>query len=307
MPGFRFYIISGWNFCFWWIASWIVPWTVYAGDISVVDDAGNTIILSRPAARIVSLSPHITELLFAAGAGDRLVGVVEYSDFPEAAKAIERIGNHSSIDLERIASLKPDLIIAWESGNPKAAIEKLKQLKYPLFLSEPRSLNDIATSMQRFAELAGTSAMAGSAIKDFHQRYSQLKDRYRTNHVVNVFYEIWYQPLMTVNGKHIISEVIELCGGKNVFGDLSALAPNVSVESVLAKNPEAIIAGTNTGDRLFDWKRWTELEAVRFDNLFHVEWDHINRHSPRILSAVEEVCQALIVARKNIQSNKIAK
>ena len=284
-------------------AGW--PWiTAHAESVSVVDDTRQTVSLTRPAMRIISLSPHITELVFAAGAGGKLVGAVEYSDFPEAAKSIERIGNHSSIDLERISTLKPDLIIAWDSGNPKAAIEKLKQLGYPLFLSEPRSLKDIVTTMHRFSKLANTEAVANKAIDDFEKRYEQIREKYQSNDTVTVFYEIWYQPLMTVGGGHIINEVVETCGGSNVFARLSALAPTVSIESILAANPQVIIGGSNIGDKLFVWQRWPRLDAARYQNLFHVEWDHINRHSPRILNAVVEVCDALNVARQNMQASE---
>ena len=281
------------------------PWfAAHAESVSVVDDSGKTVSLIGPAKRIISLSPHITELVFAAGAGDKLVGTVEYSDFPEAAKSIKRIGNHSSIDLERISTLRPDLIIAWDSGNPKAAIEKLKQLGYPLFLSEPRSLKDIATTMHRFSKLANTEMVANKAIDDFEKRYAQIKEKYQSNDTVTVFYEIWYQPMMTVGGGHIINEVIETCGGSNVFARLSALAPTISIESILAANPQAIIGGSNIGDKLFVWQRWSRLDAARYKNLFHVEWDHINRHSPRILNAVVEVCDALNVARQNMQASE---
>lgn len=270
----------------------------------MIDDAAQVVELSAPAKRIISLSPHITELFFAAGAGEKLVGVVEYSDFPDAAKSIERIGNHSSIDLERISLLKPDLIVAWESGNPKAAIEKIKKLGYPLFLSEPRFLEDIASSMQRFATLAGTEKIANKAVEQFNQDYRKIKKKYSSNNTVSVFYEIWYQPMMTVNGQHIISEVIEICGGKNIFAKLNNLAPHISVESVIAANPQVIIAGNNIGERLYDWNRWSNLSAVKLKNLFHVEWDYINRHSPRILKGVEEVCEAFNVARENIEISR---
>lgn len=279
----------------------------HAEPLSVVDDVGRMVTLEKPAARIISLSPHITELVFAAGAGDRLVGAVEYSDYPEAAKSVERIGNHSSIDLERISVLNPDLIIAWDSGNPKAAIEKLKQLGYPLFLSEPESLNDIATTMQRFSVLANTEVVATPVIKEFEDRLAAIKDKYRTNATVSVFYEIWYQPLMTVNGSHIINEVIEICGGSNVFARLSALAPTISLESILAANPQVIIGGSNIDDKLFAWTRWSRLDAVRYNNIFHVDWDHINRHSPRILDAVVEVCDAFKTARENMRKADLPK
>jgi len=276
--------------------------SVHAQPVSVVDDLGNTITLKNPATRIVSLAPNISELLFAAGAGDKIVGVVEYSDYPEKAKSIERIGNHSGFDLERISVLKPDLIIAWQSGNPKGAIEKLRNIGFTVFMSEPQSLNHIVTSMQRFSTLANTEAVANKAIQKYKQRYAQLKKKYQSASSIRVFYEIWYQPMMTINGNHIINEVIEFCGGKNVFAQLGNLAPTISVESILVENPQAIIAGSNIGVRLFDWKRWLKLDAVRYNNLFHVEWDHINRHSPRILNAVVEVCDALNVARKNIRA-----
>ena len=283
-------------------------WTsARAENISVIDDVGRTVTLSKPAARIISLSPHITELLFAAGAGDKIVGAVEYSDYPQAAKAIERIGNHSSIDLERVSVLKPDLVIAWDSGNPKAAIEKIKQMGYPLFLSEPRLLNDIVTSMQRFSRLANTEAVADPAITAFDQRLTQIRERYRTNAILSVFYEIWYQPMMTVSGQHIINEVIELCGGRNVFARLSALAPTISLESILAANPQVIIGGSNLGDKLSAWHRWSRLDAARFGNIFQVEWDHINRNSPRILDAVVEMCDALNDARENIRKADLPK
>lgn len=278
------------------------PWlTIHAENLSVFDDVGQTVTLSKPATRIISLSPHITELLFAAGAGDRLVGVVEYSDFPEEAKRIERIGNHSSIDLERISVLKPDLIVAWESGNPKSAIEKLANMGYPLFLSEPRTINDIVTTMQRFSVLANTEAVANERIAKFEKRFAKIKQKYQDQTPVTVFYEIWYQPMMTVNGDHIISQVIETCGGQNVFSRLGSLAPAVSAESILAANPQVIIGGSNLGNKLHVWERWARLDAVRYKNLFQVDWNHINRHSPRILDAVVEVCEALKQARQNIE------
>ncbi len=278
-----------------------------ADEIVVRDDLGNTLRLTHPAQRIISLAPHSTELLFAAGAGDKIVGVAEYSDYPPAAKAIRQIGNFSSIDLERISLLKPDLIIAWQSGNPAAAIARLKELGYPLFLSEPRSLNDIPANLLRLAKLAGTEAQAQLAIDTYNKKLQQLKTRYAGKEDVSVFYEIWNQPMMTVNGQHIINEVIEFCGGRNVFAHLNVLAPTVAVEPVLAANPQVIIASSSKGEApewLNDWRQWTALDAVRYDNLFHVDADTINRHTPRILLGIEQVCEALNTARQHMQVNK---
>jgi len=276
---------------------------VAAQDIRVIDDAGTTVVLPRPAQRIISLAPHITELLFAAGAGDKIVGAIEYSDYPEQAKLIERVGNHSTIDLEKISVLKPDIIIAWQSGNPRAAIDKLQQLGYTIFQSEPKSILDIASTMQRFSELTATQQVANQAIVQFQHRYRQLQQRYKNKTPVSVFYEIWNQPMMTVNGRHLINEIIEFCGGRNVFAELDNLAPTVAVEPVLAANPQVIIASSHNGDApqwLDDWKNWPGLDAVRYKNLFFVNWNYINRHSPRIINGIEEVCTALEKARANI-------
>jgi len=278
--------------------------SVSAEEIAVRDDLGNTLRLAQPVQRIISLAPHTTELLFAAGAGGKIVGVAEFSDFPPEAKAIPRIGNFSTIDLERISLLKPDLIIGWHSGNPAAALARLKQLGYAVFLSEPKTLSDIPAALMQLAKLAGTTAQAQPAVDAYQAQLQQLKKRYAGQATLTVFYEIWNQPMMTVNGQHIINEVIEFCGGRNVFAGMTILAPTVAVEPVLAANPQVIIASSTQGrapEWLNDWRQWTALEAVRYDNLFHVDADTINRHTPRILRGVEQICAALNTARRNMK------
>lgn len=274
-----------------------------AEEIRVRDDTGKNIVLARSAQRIISLSPHLTELLFSVGAGNKIVGVVEYSDYPPLAKSIQRVGNHTAIDLERISMLKPDLIVAWQSGNPNSALSSLQQMGYVVFRSEPKTLNDIPTTMLRLSKLAGTGKQAQIAVTDYQSQFEQLRARYVGRKPVTVFYEIWNQPMMTVNGQHIINEVIEFCGGKNVFQTMNILAPTVAVEPVLAANPQVIIASSSNGQApewLNDWRQWITLDAVRYENLFHVNADTINRHTPRILKGVEQVCEALDTARQNI-------
>jgi len=269
-------------------------------EIQVTDDAGHTVVLSQPASRIISLAPDICEMIFAVGAGDKLVGVVSYSDYPTQAKHIERIGDANGFNLERIAMLKPDLIIAWHSGNPKDAIEKLKRLGFPVFEIEPRTVGDIANAMRRFAKLTSTQSTAEPFIVDFEQQFKQLKSQYQGKKKVSVFYEIWNQPLMTINGEHLISEVISICGGDNVFANMSGLAPTVAIEPVLLANPDAIIAGDNMRGKLNDWSIWKNLTAVHYQNMFLVNWDYINRHSPRIVKGIKQVCEALEQARNHM-------
>ena len=270
-------------------------------EVSVVDDTGATIRLAQPARRIVTLAPHMAETLFAAGAGDRLVGAVEFSDYPEAAKKVRRVGGYSRLDLEAIAALKPDLVIAWLSGNAPAHIDKLRALGLPVYVSQPERIEDVASEIERIAILAGSERVGKAEAARLRERLSALQKNYSQRPPVRVFYQIWKQPLATVGGKQIISSVIRLCGGENVFGQLDTLAPVVDVEAVIAANPEVIAASGMDAARpewLDDWKRWPTLTAVARDNLFFVPPDLIQRHTPRLLDGAERLCRQLETARQ---------
>lgn len=271
-----------------------------SAEVLVKDDTGAMVSLAQPARRIVTLAPHLVETLFAAGAGEKLVGTVQFSNYPEEAKKIARIGSYESVDLETVVALKPDLIIAWLSGNSPANIEKLRGLGFPVYVSQVDRIEDVASEIERFGVLAGTSAVGNAAAGRFRQRFAALQERYSKRPPVRTFYQIWKQPLMTVGGKQIISSVIRLCGGENVFEKLEMLAPTVTVEAVIAANPEAIVASGMDESRpewLDDWKRWTSINAVARDNLFFVHPDLIQRHTPRLLDGAERLCQQLETAR----------
>ncbi|MFA6311855.1 MAG: cobalamin-binding protein [Sterolibacterium sp.] len=277
----------------------LVPWLAHA-EILVRDDAGQSVRLAAPARRIVSLAPHITENLYVAGAGALIVGVSEYSDYPEQARKLPRVGNYASLDLEAIVAQKPDLVIAWESGNPASHLAKLKALGLPLFISQPKNLDDIASSIERFGELAGTAAVAREAARAFRTRQATLRSRYADRPPVRTFYQIWNQPLATVNGEQLISKVMRLCGAENIFAGLSQLAPVVTLEAVLAANPEAIVASGMDDARpewLDMWTRWKDLHANARGNLFFVPPDLINRHTPRVLDGAQLLCQHMETAR----------
>ena len=270
-------------------------WSVPAlAVVEVLDDTGQRVALAAPAQRIVSLAPHVTELLFATGAGELVVGTPQYSDYPEAAKNIPRIGGSGGFDLERITALRPDLVVAWQSGNPAWVIERLRELGAVLFLSEPRQLDDIATNMERLGILTGKNASAREASERFRQGHGALQARYSQRSPVTVFYQVWEQPLMTVSGEHLISHVIRLCGGVNVFAELPALVPRVDVEAVLRLRPQAIVAAGATDSRVLDgWRRWSQLDAVRNDHLFLIPFAQIARHGPRVLQGAQRMCAAL--------------
>ncbi len=265
-------------------------------EVNVVDDAGNTISLEHPARRIISLAPHVTEILFAAGAGEYIVGVVNYSDYPVAALKITNIGSHTNFDLEAILALKPDLIVAWKSGNSEEKLNKLRSLGMTVFISEPRKFNDIATNIERLGLLTNTQQTAQRASDEFNQTYNKLKEKYKGVRKVRLFYQIWNQPVMTINGQHLISDVIRLCGGQNVFAALSTLAPKLDIEAVIAADPETIIAngtGNKRPEWLDRWRKWPHLQAVKNEHLYFVPADYMSRHTPRILQGAKILCEIL--------------
>ncbi|AYH45650.1 cobalamin-binding protein [Azoarcus sp. DN11] len=276
-------------------------------ELLIRDDTGHELRLARPAERIVSLAPHVTELLYAAGAGAHVVGAVAYSDFPEAARKLPRVGGYSNVDMEAIAALKPDLVIAWKSGNRDSHLDKLAALGIPVYMSEPRRLEDVAHSLENIGRLAGTDKAARAAADAFRARKAALAERYSQRPRVRMFYQIWNKPLMTINDEHLISDVIRLCGGENVFGGLSELAPTIGVESVLAADPEVIVAsgmGEARPDWLDYWKRWPKLAAIARDNLYFIPPELIQRHTPRILDGATMLCEQLEDARRKRRGAK---
>ena len=293
------------SWCRWLLLLACTVSTVHA-QVAVRDDAGRLVELRAPAQRIVSLAPNITELLYAAGAGSRIVGAVEYSDYPEAARRLPRVGSGAGLDLEAIAARHPDLVIAWQTGNPAWQVEQLRGLGFTVFVTEPRRMEDIAGLLERFGRLAGTSTTADAAAAEYRRHLAQLQARYAGRATVPVFYQILDTSLLTVSGRHLISDVIRLCGGKNVFADLPGITPRVGVEAVLQRNPEAILA---SGDvRLWPewrerWQAWPGLAAARDQNLFLIPPDVIERSSPRILDGAEDVCRALERARASQKSS----
>jgi len=259
-----------------------------------VDDTGHEVTLDAPAERIVSLAPSVTENLFAAGAGGRVVAVVEHSDYPPAARRIPRVGSAQRLDVEGIVGREPDLVIGWASGNPSSSVDRLRELGIPVYMMEAREPLDIARNLEQMGMMSGNQSTAQAAAKEFRERYSNLRTEYEGRDRVSIFYQIWNEPLMTVNGDHLISALIRDCGGENVFSDLRSLAPRIDVEAVLVRDPDGIIAsGSDDGapEWLDEWGRWSQLAAIRGDNVYSIPPDLIQRQTPRILAAMAQLCE----------------
>jgi iron complex transport system substrate-binding protein len=269
-------------------------------EVCVVDDQQRRVCLDKPAQRIIALSPGITEQVYAAGAGDRLVATVSFSDYPEAAKSLPRIGGYNRLDQEAIVALKPDLLIGWGEGNPAEQLSQLESLGFTLYYSEPLEFADIASTIKRIGRLAGSSEHAEVTAERFMAGIAELRERYRDALPVRVFQQIWINPLMTVNGEHLISKATRLCGGENIFADLGQLSASIDVEAVLAADPEAIVAGGMGEENrgwLEDWRKFTGLTAVRRNNLFFVPPSTLQRPTPRLLEGARSLCRHLDAAR----------
>jgi iron complex transport system substrate-binding protein len=269
--------------------------------LKVQDDRGQVVRIDSPVKRIITLTPHLTELVFVAGAGSKLVGVSANSDFPAAARKLPVIGGAGKIDLERIVALKPDLVLAWLSGGQRADVERLETLGIPVIVTEPRHVEDIARQIELIGRVAGTGYEATRAAHQFRNELRLMRTRYADRRPVSVFYQVWHEPLMTINGDHIVSEVIRLCGGRNVFAELPTLAPTVSMEALLAANPDAIIVSGSIANRetlLTEWHDHTRLRAVYAGHVFFSDADLTHRATPRMLEGAKTVCEDLEKVRR---------
>lgn len=271
-----------------------------AQPVSVRDDGGRTLALPQPARRIVALAPNLHELLQAIGAADRVVGVSRHSAPGTASLPV--VGDAHSLNLEAIASLKPDLVLVWQSGTPQRQREALRQLGLPVYESEIRSVETMADTLRRLGSLTGRDATAEAAARRLLQDWQALQTRYRGASPVRVFYQVWDAPLMTFNGRHLVSQAVRACGGVSGFDDLGPLTPIVSREAVLAYNPQLLLTGqSGPGTASLDaWRAWPHLEAVRRGQLVRVDGDALTRMSPGFVPAAAALCGVIDAARQRL-------
>ena len=276
-----------------------------AHGATFVDDASRPFRLDRPARRVVTLAPNLTELVYAVGGGAALVGTVTLSTFPEEARAVPRVGDYQRFDIERILLLKPDLVLAWHHGNPGRELAQLAAAGLPLYHLEPRRLDDVPRALERVGELLGRAEQGHARAVALRSEIAELRRLHRNAESLSVFYQVWSSPLMTLNGRHIVSDVIALCGGRNVFADLPPLVPQLSTESVVAANPQVMLSAREDADAgpalkrgandpaFAAWARYPSLDAVRRNWLYTLPGDLIARQGPRIVDGARAVCAAL--------------
>lgn len=271
-------------------------------SVSVVDDAAQIITLPQPAQRIVALAPNLTELVFEIGVGGRLVGVSRYSDVPDAARKLSVVGDAHALNLEAISALKPDLVLVWQSGTPQRQRDALRQLGLPVFESEIRTVDGMASTLQRLGTLTGHGTQAQQSASALSQQWQALGRQYQGARPVRVFYQVWDVPLMTFNGQHLVSQAIHICGGVSGFDDLAALTPTVNREAVLAFNPQLLLTGDSDPKmaRLAPWRAYSRLDAVKGGQLVRVNGEALTRMSPRFIPAAAELCQAIDRTRKSL-------
>ena len=250
---------------------------------------------AAPAAqRVISLSPHTTELAYAAGLGDQLIAASDYSDYPEAAKSLERVANFRGIKLERIVALKPDLILAWKGGNPPREMTKLEQLGFTIYYSNPATLEDIPRTIEALGRYSAHPEQAERVASEYRNKLAMLKASHRSLRPVRYFYQLSSTPLITVADSSWPSQVFALCGGVNIFADSPAAYPQVSEEQVVVRQPEVIFGSRHADTQTDTWQKWQgKLPAIDNQHVFILQADWINRPTPRTIKAVEQVCGLL--------------
>ncbi|ASJ95717.1 cobalamin-binding protein [Shewanella marisflavi] len=253
---------------------------------------------AAPAKRIIALSPHGVEMLFSIGAGDSVVATTDHADFPDAAKAIPRIGGYYGIQIEKVIELDPDLIVIWGGGNKREDIERLTQLGYPIYNSDPKTLEAVADDLLALGKLTGKEREAERVAEQYLIGLKALSKENRAKAAVRVFYQLWSVPLMTVAKGSWIEQIIEVCHGENVFRDAANEYPQVSLEAVLLKQPQVILQSQDEGNvRGIDWSAWQEIPAVKQRHIYQLDADLLHRAAPRAILGVESLCQALDRAR----------
>lgn len=277
---------------------WLLPLPTSFANASKLQLSENLPITN--AKRIISLAPHLTEMVYSAGAGNKLVGVVDYSDYPESARSKPIIGGYNGINIESIIQLKPDLILTWRSGTRPQDTERLKELQsklgFVIWESDIDTLADIPRLIEQIGHMANTQHTAENNAAKLRQTLNELQSQFSSKKPIQIFYQIWNNPLMTIGKRQFISQAIELCGGKNIFDDLKTLTGSVSIETVILRNPEMLLIG---GRQSFqqewkqNWQKYPQIQAVKNQQIHLLDNNLYQRPTARFINALKPLCQTI--------------
>ncbi|HYA47673.1 MAG TPA: cobalamin-binding protein [Burkholderiales bacterium] len=269
-----------------------------AQAVQLTDDRGATVTLEYPAERIVTLAPHLAEIAFAAGAGAKLVGVSSFSRHPAEAERLPVVASSGRVDIERVIALKPDVVLGWRSGNSPLQLAHLEDLGFRVFVTEVRSVPDIARLMREVGQLAGSAAIADERARIFASEVRDLRESHAGARSIGLFLEVWHRPMLTVNGEHLISDAISICGGRNVFAEAKVLTPHVSNEQLLAARPDAIVTVGYGSETPGAWRGLGSVPAVRDRRIYAIDPDLLLAQGPRFLDGARALCRRLEAARR---------
>ncbi|MBH0057382.1 cobalamin-binding protein [Pseudoalteromonas sp. SWXJZ94C] len=257
--------------------------------------------------RIIALAPHIVENLFAIGAGDNIVGTVDYADYPSEAQSIERIGGYYGISLEKVLALKPDLVIAWKSGNQSEDLAQIERLGIKVYLSNPTTIAGVADELLTFGEFTGKIEQSQQAANAFTQKLNAIIKSQQNKKNITAFYQLWSEPMMTVGKDTWINQLIETCHVSNVFAQSVTDYPQISIENVIVTKPQVIIIPdekSKTPQPVVNWQKWPEVPAVKNDQFISVNADLLHRFTPRMLDGLADMCGKIDASRKQIKSTQ---
>tara|TARA_B100001063_G_scaffold80974_1_gene75352 strand:- start:951 stop:1799 length:849 start_codon:yes stop_codon:yes gene_type:complete len=255
--------------------------------------------------RIVALAPHIVENLYAIGAGDLIVGTLDYADYPQEATKIERIGGYNGISIEKLLMLKPDMVIAWKSGNQAEDLAQIKRLGIELYLSDPSSIEGVASEILKLGQITGHIEQSKKVAETFTAKLNAIKVTQKDKTTLTGFYQLWPEPMMTVSKKTWINQLIETCQVTNVFANSDTDYPQISIENVIVTKPQVIIIPDEKSKRViptFNWQQWPEIPAVKYEQFISVNADLLHRFTPRMLDGLAQMCDKVDISREFIKS-----
>ena len=254
------------------------------------DDWGRELPTAPLPTRIVALAPHLTESLAAAGVLGQVIAIDANSDYPAEVAAIEHVRAYPPPGPERLLALRAQWVMVWAPGISRNWVERVERAGIAVFVSDPRTLADVGRDLERFKAISPEPRQAEEAARAFRERLARLEERYSGRRPVSVFYQVWARPLVSLGRGDVTADAMRVCGARNIFGASALAAPQVTEEAVLAARPRLIVAADHP-DSAERWRRLGAIVPAGFASFAFLDPSAIQRPGPRILDAVERLCE----------------